>query len=33
MTTSTTSQQLLDILNSKILKTLSDRVILKPLTR
>ena len=33
MTTSTTSQQSLDILNAKIQNTLSDRVILKPLTR
>src|SRR5271156_2980062 len=33
MTTSTTSQQPLDPLNAKILRTLSDRVTLKPLTR
>src|ERR1700732_2139484 len=33
MTTNTTSQQALDTLNAKILSPLSDRVILKPLTR
>jgi predicted ATP-dependent Lon-type protease len=33
MTTSTTSEQPLDALNAKILRTLSDRGILKPLTR